>query len=467
MRKRYLLRRAPWVSALVLLILAACEPEIVEEPFEPTESHANYVDGLVRLELDTSELGRRWLAAAESALDAPTVVETPFREVTFFDPALPDAVGYQFAAERGRSVTIEIESDLDRYFADVFRIEEDRDPVLVASRPEDGASVVFEPRNDGVYLVRIQPELLRGGRFAVDIVARAALSFPVEGVGPEAVLSFYGDARDGGLRRHEGIDIFSPRGTLILAASDSVVYRVGERDRGGNIVTLYDEQRDLLLYYAHLDEQLVRQGQRVAAGDPIGTNGNTGNAITTPPHLHIGLYQGGWRRDVDPWNYFVDPPLTVPPSIVDEELVGQWFQLPGPVAAAAGSMAPEVPQRFVNFNRSARADAARLTERLERLSPQPVAFPGGAAVQVVGVSWQTVRVRTADGVAGVIPVSALEEIDPRPLTVRSPTVAVDTSTGDAIAELASGATVTLLGTTVDGAAVVSLSSGRVAVARSL
>ena len=47
---------------------------------------------------------------------------------------------------------------------------------------------------------------------------------------------------------------------------------------------------NLRLYYAHLDTQLVAPGQIVRAGDPIGTIGNTGNAITTPPHLHFGVF---------------------------------------------------------------------------------------------------------------------------------------------------------------------------------
>lgn len=457
-------RRALTAGALGLLVLIACEPEIVEEPFEPTGSHASYSEGLVQLELDSSELGRRWLSAADAALVSPTVVQAPFREVAFFDPAMPDAVGYQFAAERGRTITVEIATELERYFADVFRIAEGAEPVLVASRPANGSSVVFEPRNDGIYLVRIQPELLRGGRFEVAIVARAALGFPVEGVGPEAILSFYGDARDGGLRRHEGIDIFSPRGTLILAASDSVVYRVGERDRGGNIVTLYDEQRDLLLYYAHLDEQLVREGQRVSAGDPIGTNGNTGNAVTTPPHLHIGLYQGSWRRDVDPWNFFVDPPVTEPPAAADDDLVGGWFALSQSVTTP-GPPAPTAQPRFVNFNRSAAVDARELEDALIRLTPPPSTLAAGTAVRVLGVSRQSARVQTADGATGVIPITVLgAAAPPEQVTVRERVEALDSSTGDAIAELAPGSTVTVLGATPAGVSVVELPSGRVAVA---
>jgi peptidoglycan LD-endopeptidase LytH len=103
----------------------------------------------------------------------------------------------------------------------------------------------------------------------------------------------FGDPRDGGRRRHEGVDIFAKRGTPVLSASSGVVTRVGEGGLGGRVVWVWDPARSLLLYYAHLQEQLVSTGTRVRAGEPIGTVGNTGNARTTPPHLHFGIYRRG------------------------------------------------------------------------------------------------------------------------------------------------------------------------------
>jgi murein DD-endopeptidase MepM/ murein hydrolase activator NlpD len=53
------------------------------------------------------------------------------------------------------------------------------------------------------------------------------------------------------------------------------------------VIWLQDTKRQQTLYYAHLDQQLVRPGQRVVAGDTIGLVGNTGNARTKDPHLHL------------------------------------------------------------------------------------------------------------------------------------------------------------------------------------
>src|SRR5690606_6321435 len=132
---------------------------------------------------------------------------------------------------------------------------------------------------------------LRAGRVTVTLAAEPALAFPVEGRGTGAVGSFFGADRDGGARSHHGVDIFAPRGTPVLAAAEGTVSRVRETPRGGKVVWLRDEARGQNLYYAHLDSQLVAGGERVRVGDTLGLVGNTGNARTTPPHLHFGIYR--------------------------------------------------------------------------------------------------------------------------------------------------------------------------------
>jgi hypothetical protein len=68
------------------------------------------------------------------------------------------------------------------------------------------------------------------------------------------------------------------------------------------VVFLADPERGHSLYYAHLDRQTVAAGQRVRAGDTVGFVGNTGNARTTAPHLHFGVYRAG-EGAVDPFPY--------------------------------------------------------------------------------------------------------------------------------------------------------------------
>lgn len=91
-------------------------------------------------------------------------------------------------------------------------------------------------------------------------------------------------------RRHEGIDIFARKGTPVRATTEGIVLRRGQNALGGNVVWVLGPggQRH---YYAHLDRfGFVSIGQRVEPGTVLGYVGNTGNARTTPPHLHYGIY---------------------------------------------------------------------------------------------------------------------------------------------------------------------------------
>jgi murein DD-endopeptidase MepM/ murein hydrolase activator NlpD len=118
------------------------------------------------------------------------------------------------------------------------------------------------------------------------------LPVPVAGVKPARLIDTWGGARSEG-RRHEGIDIFARRGTPVLAATEGIVLRVGTNRLGGQVVWVLGPggQRH---YYAHLDSYGdVHAGMRIDAGKIVGYVGNTGNAATTPPHLHYGIYTAG------------------------------------------------------------------------------------------------------------------------------------------------------------------------------
>ncbi len=129
--------------------------------------------------------------------------------------------------------------------------------------------------------------------FAIRLTTQPAperIAVPVQGVARSSVNDTWGAARSGG-RRHEGVDIFARRGTPVIAATEGIVSRIGENRLGGTVVWVYGPGRQRH-YYAHLDRvaESLESGQRVAVGDVLGYVGNTGNARTTPPHLHYGIY---------------------------------------------------------------------------------------------------------------------------------------------------------------------------------
>ena len=132
-----------------------------------------------------------------------------------------------------------------------------------------------------------------------------SLDFPVAGVRSN-IGGFWGDDRDGGERKHKGIDIFAKRGTPVVAVSDGIIVKKANTPIGGKTLWLKPNNYTWTAYYAHLDKQLVKSGQRVHKGQIIGSVGNTGNARTTPSHLHFGIRPGrGW---VNPLPYVKHSP---------------------------------------------------------------------------------------------------------------------------------------------------------------
>ncbi|MTV25822.1 peptidoglycan DD-metalloendopeptidase family protein [Nitriliruptoraceae bacterium ZYF776] len=113
----------------------------------------------------------------------------------------------------------------------------------------------------------------------------------------------WGYPRSGG-RSHQGNDLFADRGTPIVAVGDGTVIRTNPATQQtglGGITVTYRTADGSEWYNAHLDSlaEGIVPGATVREGETIGTVGNTGNARSTPPHLHLGRRHGGqW---VNPW----------------------------------------------------------------------------------------------------------------------------------------------------------------------
>jgi peptidoglycan LD-endopeptidase LytH len=317
-------RLAPGLFCLALLaLLAGCRSLSVPAPSAATDGRERYIRSLERAGLAARPLAMDWMAAGERAMAEPQPVSVPFREIGFFDPARPKAVAYALVLRRGQQV----EGRLETYPADLPLFVELLRPAargweVVAVGDASGVLRHRAPQDQRVVL-RLQPELLAGGRYTLDLVVQGALLFPVAGSEPGQIISRFGDPRDGGRRQHLGIDIAAPRGTPALAAEDATVMRVGESRLGGKVVWLLTDS-GLALYYAHLDRQLVREGQRVARGDRVGLVGDTGNARGTRPHLHFEVQALGTHHDPEPW---VRPSASPAPVVADVSLLGSWARV--------------------------------------------------------------------------------------------------------------------------------------------
>jgi murein DD-endopeptidase MepM/ murein hydrolase activator NlpD len=124
------------------------------------------------------------------------------------------------------------------------------------------------------------------------VVGPAGLAIPVAGVRPGQLVDTYTQARAGGARRHDAIDIMAATGTPVVSAAPGRVEKLYFSDGGGGI-SAYVRSDDGLwnYYYAHLSAYApgLREGQRLHRGSPVGYVGFTGNANPEGPHLHFAV----------------------------------------------------------------------------------------------------------------------------------------------------------------------------------
>ena len=284
-------------------------------PYVPESPHRAYGVFLAQHDSASSDSMQSWANLADRALLQPEPVALPFETGSALESVEPWASGFRFSAETGKRIQVEfrlVHGGMGaEVFVDLYRLDGEL-PVYVTSTPAvprqgpalPSQHIGFDVPADGDYVVRVQPSLRKpSGLYRLAVRAEPLLEFPVSGHNIRSIQSGFGASRDAGARQHHGVDIFAPRGTPVVASLDASVRRVEITNLGGRVVWLQPLFGNTRLYYAHLDSQSVEPGQYVFAGETIGTVGNSGNARTTPPHLHFGVYirnRGGAR---DPYPF--------------------------------------------------------------------------------------------------------------------------------------------------------------------
>ncbi len=101
---------------------------------------------------------------------------------------------------------------------------------------------------------------------------------------------------------HNGLDMAGRKGTPVVAAANGRVDQVFNDNALGRGLSI-DHGNGIRTIYGHLEKVLVRQGERVTRGEPVGRMGSTGTR-STGPHLHYALKVDG--QYVNPRNYLLD-----------------------------------------------------------------------------------------------------------------------------------------------------------------
>lgn len=145
---------------------------------------------------------------------------------------------------------------------------------------------------------RSRPQLPLVRRFPPNVtppLTAGGYVFPV--YGPSSWSDTFRAPRAAPVGWHHGIDIFAPLGAPLLAVADGTLFSVGWNDIGGYRLWLQDREGNEF-YYAHLSafSTLAVEGAQVRAGDVIGFVGSTGDAESTPYHLHFEIHPVSMKR---------------------------------------------------------------------------------------------------------------------------------------------------------------------------
>lgn len=154
------------------------------------------------------------------------------------------------------------------------------------ARPAEGE---VEAAGDSVVVGTPKVEVAEGL-----VVGPAGLAIPVAGIRAGQLVDTYTQARAGGARVHDAIDIMAPHGTPVLAAAPGTVEKLFFSQGGGGITAyVRSDDKRWIYYYAHLQAYApgLKEGQRVARGTRLGTVGSSGNANPQGPHLHFAVHR--------------------------------------------------------------------------------------------------------------------------------------------------------------------------------
>ncbi|RZL47535.1 MAG: hypothetical protein EOP00_11665 [Pedobacter sp.] len=303
------------IGFLSSLVLLSCK----SGPFnliKPATPHQAYERKLVSAGLNNTVMGTTWINNAQQSLQKALGITLPYQEKGYFSAEKIEAVAYKFQLTKGQKLQVKLDRKPVEGFMIYVDLWEQPDGVnynLLASADTLATTIQLDVEKTGTYILRLQPELLGSGSYTVAITTGPSLDFPLKSANRNQIKSFWGVGRDNDTRKHEGIDIFAPFRTPVIAVASGTVTRVNNNNLGGKVVWFRPDGKDYNLYYAHLDEQTVTDGQTVNLGDTLGRMGSTGNAQGGPPHLHFGIYTNGGAVDPLP---FVDPAVQIAPRVL-------------------------------------------------------------------------------------------------------------------------------------------------------
>ncbi|MEO6284741.1 MAG: M23 family metallopeptidase [Dyadobacter sp.] len=371
------------VVLLAGYMLSSCKPVPVSHWF-PVTPLEHYEKELYQAKLEKTQAGQTWFRAGETVLNDSVFSIAPYQERFYLGDSIP-AQAIRMKIPEGRKLVITpLRDALDstsKLFVELYRIKTNGKPQRLDYLTDNTFSITYNNEEQDTLLLLLQTGLNQELTVSLSLTTLPSLAFPVANHNMSDVISFWGADRDGGIRAHEGVDIRAKRGTPVVAAENGFVTQTCTNNLGGKIVFLSSMGSPYSLYYAHLDSQLVSVGARVLKGDTLGLVGNTGNAITTAPHLHFGIYSRG-SGAVNPLPFINDKKEKIPGLPEKSRWLGTTVRI----------------KKKANLFSS-----AQLQE-----SEWITALPAGTVARVVGEMAKGFRIKLENGTIGYIPTVPLE-----------------------------------------------------------
>ncbi|HEX7167353.1 MAG TPA: peptidoglycan DD-metalloendopeptidase family protein [Acidimicrobiales bacterium] len=272
---------------------------------------AEKAEAVARLQKSRSQLKKRAVAGYMGSPAAPL-------------NQILDSEDFNDLSRRFELLQAVIEADrarIDEYNAAREAVGQELERVVAELDGKRAAKLVATTVLDGADSELLAKQIQLSAITAGGGIVGAGFVFPVGG--PHSYSDTFGAPRMFGTafaHLHEGTDIFAAHGTPLLACERGVVIKVGTDTLGGTKLWLVGAS-GTRYYYAHLSAFApdIVENKVVQAGDVVGYVGNTGNAATTPAHLHFEVHPNGGAA-VNPY------PLL---RIVDEAQARFKAQKPG------------------------------------------------------------------------------------------------------------------------------------------
>jgi peptidoglycan LD-endopeptidase LytH len=150
------------------ILIAGCIN--IEQIFERESPHDKYSQMLVETGAAETALGKKWIDAAEKSLYDSLFISIPYKEEGYFFPDEAKAVSYRFNGKRGEKILVYVEVDTTdpfKIFIDVFAIKDRPEKVDFADEARN--IIEYTVEEEGEFLLRLQPELLKGGNYNLSI----------------------------------------------------------------------------------------------------------------------------------------------------------------------------------------------------------------------------------------------------------------------------------------------------------